>query len=124
MAYYEVVILLVFAIVASVSITFLFAAKNKQDEYKRGWNDSKQLYYTDVKKEQLREYKRQKAEEQKERDALGLENADFNPISADLLMAYGVSSIGQLPKSVKEAYNIDDKYNNIDLDSLILQEQE
>lgn len=80
--------------------------------YKQGWEESKQVYYID-----LREDRR--AEEQRIRSELETENREFCPITSELLMAYGVTKVGDLPKQVKDAYKIPDSLNQMDLDTMI-----
>ena len=94
-------------------------------EYKRGWEDSKQVYYTDMIADRIAEADRQKREQEAAYKAMNSETMEnFCPISSDLLMAYGVSTVGQLPKSIREAYQVNDNQNGIDLDSLLRIEKE
>lgn len=123
MAYDAVILIvgatsLVFGIMSGITLTLMRVNRDTKQLYENGWNDAKKIYYTDIKKEREREHRAQLARERKIQEEIEKANEDFNPISADLLMAYGVSSVGQLPKQVREAYNITDgRYDHIDVDS-------
>lgn len=94
----------------------LTVAKLKADnEFRRGWEESKQLYYID-----LREDRR--AEEERIRKEFDEENRDFCPINSELLMAYGVTRVGDLPKNVRDAYSIPASLNQLDLDTMVRNE--
>lgn len=81
--------------------------KLSQYRFDAGWNEAKQYYYLDKKKI-----------EEQENLLLVKENAGYTPGLSELLMAYGVSRVTQLPRNVRETYGLDDKNFNIDLDTL------
>lgn len=86
-------------------------ADGEFEHYMNGWKDgfeeAKNVYYLD--KKQM---------EEQENLLRVKENAGYTPGLSELLMAYGVSRITQLPRNVRETYGLDDKNFNIDLDTL------
>ena len=92
--------------------------------YKRGWQDSKQVYYTDLRNDRIEEEARIKDALAAEYAELAKENDVGMRIGSDLLMAYGVSTVGQLPQKVRDEYGIDEAQNSLDLETLIKYEQE
>ena len=118
MAFYDTALILI-ALLLFGGVAVMFSSSSLRKEYMRGWDDAKKVYYDDLNEERHQEELR-KAELLKAQNMeLDRENRDTLPISSDLLMAYGVSTVGGLPKSVKEQYNISDKYNSMDLDTLM-----
>ena len=89
------------------------AERLSTDRFNAGWNEAKQYYYLD-----------RKSEDDAYTEALSKENSTFNPITSDLLMAYGVTRIAQLPRKIREMYNVKESDMNIDLDTLIQRESE
>lgn len=83
------------------------------EKFNLGWSEAKRYYYLD-----------RKAEDDREKYLLEKENSTFNPITSDLLMAYGVTRIAQLPRKIREMYNVKESDMNIDLDTLIQRESE
>jgi len=124
MAYYEIILIVLIAIISSC-ITFIVGMRNKELIYIKGWEDAKKVYYHDLRNERIEEEARSKAIRDAETENLLKENTfGYMPLSSDLLMAYGVSTIGQLPKAVRETYNIKENQNSLDLEALIKIEQE
>jgi len=120
MAYYAVFLILSIAITSCV--TFILSTKNIKAAYLQGWEDAKKVYYTDLKEERLTEEKRLRDLQEMENMRLSKENiSGYSPVLTDLLMAYGVSNISQLPEKVKETYNLGGNQNFLDLDTLIQQ---
>jgi len=106
-------------------VTFIRCAKNAEKFYMKGWENAKQVYYDDIIKLRLEEENRIRTEKREEEKRLAKENeAGRMPLSPDLLMAYGVSTVGQLPGRVREAYNIKENQHILDLETLIRLEQE
>lgn len=115
MAYYEILtVFFSFFVLMFISIHYL--VKLVRLEYLRGWEEAKKFYYVDPKEIE-------KQEKMLIQEELTKENSKFSPISADLLMAYGVNKVGQLPKNIRDFYGINDSYNEVDLDSLLLREE-
>jgi hypothetical protein len=78
-----------------------------------GYADAKKIYYDDPRAERLIEESRIRAE-------LMEENKHTN-IAAELMMAYGVTNVSQLPKSVREAYNLTTD-DSVDLEKILTRE--
>lgn len=89
------------------------AERLSTDRFNAGWNEAKQYYYLD-----------RKSEDDREKVLLDKENSTFNPITSDLLMAYGVTRVAQLPKKIRDMYNVKESDMEIDLDTLIRRESE
>lgn len=81
--------------------------------WKAGFEEAKNVYYLDKKKL-----------EEQENILISKENAGYSPALSELLMAYGVSRVTQLPRNVRETYRLYEKNFNIDLDTLIQRESE
>lgn len=85
------------------------------DGFKCGFTDARKAFYEDP-----------MTEKRAEDDRIRKEIADENqgtPIAAELLMAYGVTKVSQLPKSVRQQYNITTD-DSIDLDAILTKEVE
>lgn len=118
-----IVLILVIAYAAFVAgRNSMVASKNRS--YRSGWDNARQVYYTDRLEAERAEREYKKVEFEKERQKMDRENRGFNPITSELLMAYGVVRVGDLPRNIKEAYNITDDMNSIDLDTMIRNEQQ
>lgn len=82
-------------------------------QFDKGWEEAKRYYYLD-----------RLEEERKENERFAKENSKFSPITSDLLMAYGVTTVSQLPRNVRESYGVTDSDMRVDLDTLIRRESE
>lgn len=80
-----------------------------------GYADAKKIYYDDPRAERL-------VEEARIRKELAEENKYTN-VSAELMMAYGVTHVSQLPKSVRDAYNLTED-DSMDLEKILTKEVE
>jgi hypothetical protein len=89
----------------------------------RGFNDAKQFYHDNRLAEEIAERQRRSEEQEQEYNRIDAENRQYPPVTSDLLMAYGVSRIGELPNSIKERYNIKEDQYGIDLDTMLRKEQ-
>lgn len=124
MAYHEIMI------VVAVMLAYVFAfyvgrfsvhgASTRG--YMRGWAAAKQVYYTDIREERIAEEARQRKQAKEDYEALRKENSEYFTLSSDVLMAYGVNTVGQLPKSVRDMYGIKEDQTYIDLDTLLRNE--
>lgn len=110
------------AIVVCVGFAGYFYGQDKEktvsftlgmEQFNKGWEEAKKYYYLDKLEEQRNENER-----------FAKENSRFNPITSDLLMAYGVTTVAQLPRNVRESYGITDDDMRVDLDTLIRRESE
>jgi hypothetical protein len=102
-----------------MALCYVFALKHGYSEYRRGWTEAKTIYYYDLRQEKMEEAREIEEFKRAQFAELDKENSSHIPISSDLLMAYGVATIGGLPKSVREAYNISDDMNQLDIETLI-----
>lgn len=115
MVYYAIGLVLM--AIASGSLTWVLCSNVGRKEYSKGWDAAKALYYDDI-------LKAQKEEEKKVFEDLNEENTKNHfPISAELLAAYGVSTVGQLPINIKEYYNITEEQEHFDLEILTALEE-
>lgn len=107
----------------AIIVTLLFLGGGIYAGYKFGYDDSELEHYMNGWKAGFEEAKnvyyldKKKLEEQ-ENTLLSKENAGYSPALSELLMAYGVSRVTQLPRNVRETYRLDEKNFNIDLDTL------
>lgn len=84
-----------------------------REMFELGFSEAKQYYYLD-----------KKEEDRLSSLSLVAENAGFNPITSDLLMAYGVTRVGQLPTKVREMYRVTEADMSMDIDTLLRRESE
>ena len=112
MAYYE--ILMLFTVICSLVIGFIVGYSTAYKiVWKEGFNDAKELFYEDPKKDKERE-------EQAKIDAVRRANEEAkDQITPELLMAFGVDSTAYLPKDVLEYYRVKESKT---LDELINEE--
>lgn len=112
MAYYAIGLAILIAVTSSC-ITYILCMGHLNKSYSKGWDDSKKVYYDDI-------MKAKKMEKDRIFRELDSENkAGVFPISSELMMAYGVSKVGELPKGVKAYYNINEDQEHIDLDTIM-----
>lgn len=118
MAYYGIIIILL--LVINIGVHLSFEARRPDmlkicnDAFDRGYALAKEAYYTEpvVVAKQANEAAVA---------ALRKENEQFH-VTSELLMAYGVNTLGQLPKAVRDQYKIEDDMLSIDIDTLVARE--
>jgi hypothetical protein len=129
MEYYEILILCVFvgAIVYLVGYKIALSRcradhasalfEKTREAYDRGFSDAKKYFYEDKRDADIAERKRME-------ETLRKENSGYTPITSETLMAFGVSRVGQLPQSVREAYGVKPEDYSLDVDTLMQRESD
>lgn len=124
MEFHEIMILC--AVMTAYAFAFFvgrFSTYNKNERsYRKGWEAARQVYYTDIREERIAEEERQYEIYKRDHAAILKENSDYLSLSSDVLMAYGVDTVGQLPKSVRDMYGIKEDQAYIDLDTMLRNE--
>lgn len=124
---YSAVIAILCTLIFCVFMMLLVYSRDLRKEYLRGWDDAQRIYtdFVEMVQNKEREMRERDLEEQKARaEEVAKENNDFFPVTSDMLMAHGVSRVGDLPKKVLEAYNISDRQRAMDIDMLMSMEKE
>lgn len=96
----------------------------ERDAYLRGLADGKQIYYTDRLNSEREEQAYVQKGLLKTLGRIDTENRKFNPITSELLMAYGVVRVGDLPETVKAFYGVTEEMSSVDLDTMLRNEQQ
>lgn len=109
MAYYEITAVVMFfvAIIGGAWLSLKIYTEVK-GAYLEGFEAAEKLYYKEM-----------RDEDESVARILEKENASKPRISPEILMAYGVGRIGDLPKHVLQSYNISEDQFGMDLEALI-----
>lgn len=109
MAYYEITAVVMFfvAVIGGAWIS-LKIYKEVKSAYLEGFEAAKKLYYKEM-----------RDEDESVARILEKENASKPRISPEILMAYGVGRVGDLPKHVLNNYGIKEEQYGMDLEALI-----